>query len=194
MQPSGNLPQSSMSLLNVQLHPQESFCFRIESLQPQRSAIVIELSPDQQKIIQTHAEQAYPEECCGLLLGNLIHGRKILVEVRSLPNAWESATNELNSDADLSKSRRYWIDPAAMLAVMRDARSHHLEIIGVYHSHPNHAAVPSECDRQLAWQQYSYLIVSVHNGIARDFQSWCLDDQHQFQPEVIQLTTAKVSA
>jgi proteasome lid subunit RPN8/RPN11 len=72
-----------------------------------------------------------------------------------------------------------------MLMAMREARNCSLEIIGIYHSHPDHPAVPSECDRQLAWPQYSYIIVSVAQGYAAESKSWILDDTHQFQPEPI---------
>jgi proteasome lid subunit RPN8/RPN11 len=72
------------------------------------------------------------------------------------------------------------------MSVQRDGRERNLDIIGIYHSHIDHPAVPSECDRRLAWSSYSYVIVSVVHGKASDLKSWCLDDQHQFQPEPIQ--------
>lgn len=148
------------------------------------------------QILQTDAQQAYPHEGCGLLLGvfDPVIDQRTLTEIRLLANAWEP---ELVADlAELSapgiatptKSRRYWIDPKDMLAAQRDARERGLSIIGVYHSHPNHVAVPSECDRTLAWSDYSYLIVSVQNGSAVDLQCWQLDAQHQFQSEPMTIT------
>jgi proteasome lid subunit RPN8/RPN11 len=74
-----------------------------------------------------------------------------------------------------------------MLQVQRSARERELEIIGIYHSHPDHPAVPSECDRRLAWPVYSYVILSVQSGQVMACQSWRLDDQHQFQPEAIKM-------
>lgn len=136
--------------------------------------------------IKTHAERTYPEECCGLLLGTVQAGAKHLVEVRAIDNTWSpQAAEDLTDAPSLTKSRRYWIAPEALLATMRDARSRNLEVIGVYHSHPDHPAMPSECDRRLAWQQYSYLIVSVRQGHAIECYSWTLDDQHTFQSEPI---------
>lgn len=90
---------------------------------------------------------------------------------------------EFADELPLSKTRRYWIAPETLLKEMKDARAKGLEIIGIYHSHPDHPAVPSECDRHFAWSEYSYIIVSVQHGKAVDTRSWSLDEQHQFQPE-----------
>jgi proteasome lid subunit RPN8/RPN11 len=72
-----------------------------------------------------------------------------------------------------------------MLQAQKDARDRHLDIVGIFHSHPDHPAVPSEFDRAIAWQRYSYIIVSVQQGQACDLKSWSLDDDQQFQPEAI---------
>ena len=58
-------------------------------------------------------------------------------------------------------------------------------IIGIYHSHPDHCATPSKCDRLYAWAEYSYIIVAIHHGQAGSIGSWTLDEQQQFQPESI---------
>lgn len=135
--------------------------------------------------IQVHAERTYPEECCGLLLGTIAPGERVVHDVYAVLNAWDTDTaKELNDNAT-TKARRYWIAPEAMLAGMRDARRRNLEIIGIYHSHPDHPAVPSECDCALAWSQYSYLIVSVEQGSAKDCRSWTLNEQHLFESEAI---------
>lgn len=118
---------------------------------------------------------------------------KQVIEVRSVENAWDETAaldlqaRDLDDELPRSKSHRYWVNPQEMLIVMREARSCGLEIIGIYHSHPDQAAVPSECDRRLAWQHYSYAIISVQQGTAQDLQSWCLNETHQFQPEAIEL-------
>jgi proteasome lid subunit RPN8/RPN11 len=150
-------------------------------------------STDRQKIL-THAESTYPEECCGLLLGKLGRASQtpnLLVEVRQIENQWQSElADELkdlipdaSSGEPLTKSKFYWIDPKEMLTAQRYARERGLDIIGIYHSHPDHPAVPSEHDRILAWSQYSYMIVSVEQGVFRDIRCWKLDSSHQFQPE-----------
>lgn len=139
--------------------------------------------------IQAHADRTYPEECCGLLLGTIAaDAAKVVHVVYETSNAWDQdAATPLDDQQDFTKARRYWIKPEDMLAAMREARQRHLDIIGIYHSHPDHPAIPSECDRAIAWSQYSYLIVSVKQGTAIDCRSWMLNEYHQFEPEVIQL-------
>lgn len=146
--------------------------------------------------IRTHAENAYPNECCGLLLGKY-QDSKVLIEVIATENAWSAEVAEtfkaIEAIADLSNTKRdcYAIAPEVMLEAQKEARSAQLDIIGIYHSHPDHPAIPSEFDRVCAWQQYSYIIVSVQQGKACDLKSWRLDSNHQFQPEeIITVTVA----
>jgi proteasome lid subunit RPN8/RPN11 len=167
---------------------------------------VLQINPDQLQTIFAHAERTYPEECCGLLLGQIESQASSspgknhrLVEVWATENAWDAeAEAEMQAIAPetathpLTKTRRYWIDPKEMLEAQRYARSKNLDIVGIYHSHTDHAAVPSECDRLCAWPHYSYLIVSVQQGSAQDVLSWRLDEKRQFQPEGI-LTVAPTS-
>ena len=87
------------------------------------------------------------------------------------------------ADPSLTKTRRYWIDPKEMLEAQRHGRHRQLDIIGVYHSHTDHPAIPSECDRACAWLHYSYMIVSVHQGSTQDMRCWSLDESEQFQHE-----------
>lgn len=159
--------------------------------------MVLALSAHHIEMLQAHVEQCYPEEGCGLLLGRLQAGNssesKQLAQVWPTDNVWqpEPEVGEADSDrldhSDFTKARRYWIAAETLFTVQRYARTANLDIIGIYHSHPDHPAVPSECDRRYAWPQYSYIIVSVQQGKAVDLRSWCLDDTHQFQPEVISL-------
>ncbi len=136
--------------------------------------------------IYDHAERTYPEECCGLLLGTIATDERVVHDVYEVPNAWDAdAAKELSDTVALTKTRRYSIAPEAMLAGMREARRRNLDIIGIYHSHPDYPAIPSECDRALAWSQYSYLIISVEQGTAKDCRSWTLNDQHLFESEAI---------
>lgn len=169
--------------------------------------MVLSLCSKQINVIQSHAERAYPEECCGLLAGRL--GRsgektdtRFLSQIILVENNWTPEIDDLPEalNAHLSaesnpavgkssgKSRRYWIDPRDLLAAQRYTRDRKLDIIGIYHSHPDHAALPSECDRALAWPEYSYLIVSVQQGKATDLRSWRLDPRRQFQPEPLLLS------
>ncbi|MDX2239603.1 MAG: M67 family metallopeptidase [Leptolyngbyaceae cyanobacterium bins.302] len=149
------------------------------------------LNADHLQAMRSHAEAAYPNECCGLMLGRMHEDDKDVVEVQAMDNGWNSnAAQALGDTAALGRAKRYWINPQDLLTVMRTARNRGLDVIGVYHSHPDHAALPSECDRRLAWQQYSYIILSVQSGTVQDVQNWQLDEHHQFQPEAIVLHPA----
>jgi proteasome lid subunit RPN8/RPN11 len=143
--------------------------------------VLLKLNPEHLQIIQTHAASTYPEECCGIMLGYLANESKTVVQVMPTENAWSGET-VLDS-----KRRRYAIAPEIMLKVQIYARSCSLNIIGIYHSHPDYPAIPSESDRVQAWQEYSYIIVSVPNGKAGELKSWHLDDNHEFQEEKIEI-------
>jgi proteasome lid subunit RPN8/RPN11 len=149
---------------------------------------MIQLNPEHLQTISTHAETTYPEECCGILLGDLASEVKTVVKVITTENVWnaETAADFPGNEQYHNKRTRYAIAPQVMLQVQKQARDCKLNIIGIYHSHTDHPAIPSECDRQLAWQEYSYIIVSVQNGKASDIKSWVLDDNHQFQQEAIE--------
>ena len=151
--------------------------------------------------MELHAAQAYPHEGCGLMVGTLDPHteEKTLVKLALLENAWSADVaadlTELShgDSAIMTKARRYWIDPKELLTIQHQAREEGLAIIGVYHSHPDNEAVPSECDRALAWSTYSYVIVSVRNGAAVDLQNWQLDSNHQFQPEPMKIAPASAA-
>lgn len=153
--------------------------------------MVLKLSQDHIQAIRNCAESTYPEECCGLLLGQLKSDIKTVMEVVATENAWKAETPEsflgieAKIDVGAGKRNNYTIAPEIMVKVQREARDRQLDIIGIYHSHPDHPAIPSEFDRVYAWQLYSYVIVSVQQGIASEMLSWRLDDHHQFQPEQI---------
>jgi len=145
---------------------------------------MIQLTPEHQQTIIAHAESTYPEECCGIMLGYLVGSDKTVVTVIATENAWNEQEN--------NRSSRYAVAPSAMLQAQKAARDQSIDIIGIYHSHPDHPARPSECDRVSAWQTYSYAIVSVEQGKAGEMKSWCLDDDHEFQPEEIQIKSVSL--
>jgi proteasome lid subunit RPN8/RPN11 len=70
-----------------------------------------------------------------------------------------------------------------MIQAQKQGRDRNLIIIGIYHSHPDYPAIPSEFDRVCAWSDYSYIIISVEKGKTTDLQNWILDQHHQFQSE-----------
>ncbi|MBC6473193.1 MAG: M67 family metallopeptidase [Hormoscilla sp. GM102CHS1] len=153
--------------------------------------MVIKVQPHHLQAIQGDAESRYPSECCGLLLGKMSGDVKTIREVLPTENSWDDSVaetfSEITGSGKLGTTRRerYSIAPDTLLKVQKQVRDRDLDIIGVYHSHPDHPAVPSEFDRALAWEEYSYIIVSVLQGEAADLRSWCLDGDLQFQPEKI---------
>jgi proteasome lid subunit RPN8/RPN11 len=150
---------------------------------------MLKLNSHHLQTIQSHAESTYPEECCGLLLGRIQGDTKTLIEVLPTENSWgdEAVDNfqTIETSKKTSKRNRFSIAPRVMFEVQRDTRSRNLDIIGIFHSHPDNPAHPSEFDRAIAWATYSYIIVSVQQGKAWDLKSWILDDEHKFQPEEI---------
>lgn len=121
--------------------------------------------------IKSQAAETYPEECCGVLIGCEDNdGRHVL-------HLYES--QNIHSD---NRTRRFMIGPDDFLKAQHIARGNDAEIIGFYHSHPEHAAVPSEHDREFAWPWYLYVIVSVFNGKPSSIQGWRLhDDRSGFE-------------
>ena len=144
---------------------------------------MIELSPDDLARIRAHGEATYPEECCGILVGRAektAHGNgSVLARVERLVGAE-------NEREDENRHNRYLIPPEVILRTEREARADGLDVVGYYHSHPDHPSRPSDFDRDHAWPGYSYLIVSVREGRARDERSWRLsDDRSRFDEEPI---------
>lgn len=125
--------------------------------------------------IHAAAVRAYPEEGCGVMIGLERDDRREVARVVALPNSRED-----------SRSNRYVIDPEQFLAAERGARDAGLDVVGFFHSHPDHPARPSAFDLEHAWPWYSYVIVSVHEGIAAETTSWRLaEDRTGFGSERI---------
>lgn len=139
--------------------------------------------------IMAHAQACYPEECCGLLLGRGNAVEKIWPTENTWTPEFSRAMPELLPPEPPSQSRRdrFAIAPAVILQAQKFARDQGLAIIGIYHSHPDHPAVPSEYDRAIAWERYSYLILSVQSHQISAYRSWKLDGDRQFQEETIQI-------
>lgn len=150
---------------------------------------MIQLNKKHLQTIFTHAESTYPEECCGVILGYLCDRGKTVVEIIPTENAWnpDTAADFAEDDINHSRQRRYTIAAREMLRLQKSARESNLNIIGIFHSHPDYPAIPSEFDRNCAWQEYSYIIVSVQKGQAGDINSWVIDDNSQFQQEEVKV-------
>ncbi|GCL36610.1 MAG: Mov34/MPN/PAD-1 family protein [Sphaerospermopsis kisseleviana] len=148
---------------------------------------ILKINDQNLESINLHAEKTYPDECCGLILGYLSHDVKTVVEVIPTENVWNTEKdNFTENQEEYSTRRRYAIAPFFMLQIQKEARNRNLNIIGIFHSHPDYPAIPSEWDRIYAWPEYSYIIVSVNQGKAGELNSFCLDENHQFQAETIE--------
>lgn len=131
--------------------------------------------------IQRHLEAGYPNEACGVMLG--ING--VITEVVTADN---QRTGSPASGAESARNR-YLIDPIAYLKIEREADRRRMQVLGIYHSHPDVAARPSQFDLDHAWPNLSYLIVSVMKGKAVEFNSWRLrDDRTAFDQEPVEIS------
>lgn len=130
--------------------------------------------------IFAHAREGYPHEVCGLLLGKM-HGiapgerREVVTSFRA---------RNLNSERPHD---RYLMDPNDMNAADVAAREQGLEIVGFYHSHPDHPAVASKTDLENSspWGGYSYPIVSVMKGDVADLRSWAREDDRWVEENIV---------
>lgn len=136
---------------------------------------MITLEAQQGDDIRRHGEAEYPHECCGLLIGSFAEdGRKRVVEVYPISNAREEE----------ARHNRSLITPDEYMRGERYARGRNLDVVGNYHSHPDHPAVPSQFDLEHAWPTWSYIIVSVRDGRASELRSWEMEtDRSRFNEE-----------
>jgi len=155
--------------------------------------MALSLSSRHLEAIRQHGARDYPNECCGILLGNADGGNKNAQEVVPLKNLRRDPARAqellpLAEPGRESERNRFLIDPLEQLRVEKEARARHLDVLGYYHSHPDHPARPSEYDRNHAWPWYSYVIVSVEGGEPKDLTSWVLsDDRSRLDPEPIEV-------
>jgi len=133
--------------------------------------------------IRRHGEETYPHECCGALLG-----RDAVLELGvEKPREIFELFPLVNRRSD-SPQNRFSVAPQDVIDADRAAQGRGLDVVGWYHSHPDHPAKPSEYDREHAWPWYSYIIVSVANGAAGEMTSWRLqDDRAGYTPERIEV-------
>lgn len=135
----------------------------------------VHISRNCREAVLRHAQEAYPHECCGILLGTWSGCDKSITRIQPI-------LNEHHED----HARRYLITPDQMLRAERQAKEAGLGILGVYHSHPDHPARPSGYDLEWAWPWYSYVIVSVIDGRPAEVTCWTLsDDRSRFLEETL---------
>lgn len=124
--------------------------------------------------IRAHGRETFPHECCGAMLGR----DGVVVEAFRLPNTTEEGPR-----------RRFLVRPDDYRQAENRAREAGLDLLGFYHSHPDHPAQPSQYDLDHAWPSFSYVIVSVMAGEDKLLTSWRLqDDRSAFDEETVAIT------
>jgi proteasome lid subunit RPN8/RPN11 len=138
----------------------------------------LEISADVLERIHVHGEESYPEEGAGFLLGRAETAGRGVTDILTLINARE----------DSARHNRYLLTAEDMMRAEDEADKLGLDVIGVFHSHPDHPNQPSEFDREWAMPWFSYIITSVDAGKAIASRSWRLvDDRSKFDEEIIQV-------
>lgn len=136
--------------------------------------MAITLTPEVDAAIRAHGRETFPHECCGAMLGR--DGR--VLEAYQLPNTTEEGPR-----------RRFLVRPNDYRIAEQRASDAGLELLGFYHSHPDHPARPSQYDLDHAWPFFSYVIVSVMTGEDKLLTSWRLqDDRSAFDEEAVEIT------
>ena len=128
------------------------------------------------KALEAHGESAYPAEGAGLLLGTATTEGKAVAAILPLANRWEAE----------EQYHRFLLTPQDMLRGEQEAARRGLDVIGIFHSHPDHPAEPSGFDRDWALPFYSYIITTVEKGRATRSRSWLLkEDRSAYDEEEI---------
>jgi len=128
---------------------------------------MISITPSVLAAIQAHALAAYPEECCGLLLAAAESAIS-----RPYPAARILDAVPAQNLAHANRSVRFTLDPRAYIHADSQARQRGLTVVGCYHSHPDHPAIPSATDESLAWEDFLYLIVPATSVAAEPPRAW----------------------
>lgn len=143
----------------------------------------IRMSTELAEQIRRHGAETYPHECCGALLGRDGGGREEDAQEREIVELLP-----LTNQRDDSPRNRFSVAPRDVIDADKAAQAHGLDVVGWYHSHPDHPAKPSEYDREHAWPWYSYVIVRVQQGEAREMTSWRLrQDRIAYDEERIEI-------
>lgn len=128
------------------------------------------------KNIEAHALQDFPNECCGFLFGKASVEKREITEAHAIKNSKEG-----------DQKRRFEIHPLDYMKAERKALNENIQLLGIYHSHPLHPAIPSEHDLAQAQPSFSYFITSVEAEKIINTSSWILNDKNQFTEETINI-------
>lgn len=144
--------------------------------------------------IHAQGRASYPDECCGLLIGQFAGEGRVAAEAWPVPNAWTADVRLSDKEDAHSLRDRFFIPPQAYLKAQHQAGQRDLEIVGCYHTHPDDRAWPSERDRTGAagvggGPHFSFVIVSVLDGVPADVASALLSgDGQAWLPEELIIT------
>ena len=131
--------------------------------------------------ISQHALKCFPNECCGALFGDITDDKKYVKSIRELENNW----NETN---DENKTRRFKITTQDYMQCEKIADSSTFQLLGFYHSHPDHLPIPSSTDLKYAWPFFSYPIISLTKNKINSIKSYVLNpDIHDFIEEQLKI-------
>ena len=145
------------------------------------SVLGVRLSAAAHSTIRRLAEAAYPHEGCGVLIGTYDGEAVAAQEATSARNLWTERLFD-----------RYDMDPADIQAADRSARALGLDVVGFWHSHPDHPARPSQFDADRSWADYAYLIVNTVAGGSGDLNAFGRDDEADvLQPIALELEAAQ---
>jgi proteasome lid subunit RPN8/RPN11 len=125
--------------------------------------------------IRDHGASEYPHECCGAMLGERTETEKTVTRVVRIENARVDG-----------RRNRFLITGQDYVRVEQEAAARGLDLVGFYHSHPDHPARPSQHDLDHALPWFSYVIVAVAGGAPRELTSWILaEDRSRFLEETV---------
>jgi len=128
--------------------------------------------------IHLHGERTYPEECCGVMLG--VQQDRLQIVHTILP---------IGNSQELNRQRRFLITPEQYRNAEKNAIDMGFDLLGFYHSHPDHPAMPSAFDTEHALPWFTYVIVSIINGKARTTSAWVLsEDRRGFDERPLQIS------
>ena len=122
---------------------------------------MIRIEPEAWAAMVAHAREVYPNECCGAMIGSIDDGAKTVQVAMALENAFEGA-----------QASRYELRPQDLLAADKAARERRMDLIGIYHSHPDCDAYFSRTDLQNSCPWYSFVVLSIQKGEFHHANSW----------------------
>jgi proteasome lid subunit RPN8/RPN11 len=121
--------------------------------------------------IEAEGVRAYPNECCGILIGKEVDGKKRVERLAPMKNVFDAG----------EQYHRFSIDPLAQIEAEKSADEAGQMVLGYYHSHPDHPALPSEYDRTHVppWSFYGHIIVAIEKGRPAAMTAWYMDEESE---------------